>query len=167
MILWTFLCPDSCITSVGSTFLFADFPLFTAKVKTVHRRFSFPRVTFVRRLCRPLLDILVVRHSKKFQCNGSYILWIVSWTSFGLSFIEFEVLLPCGSFDKVFRLPLNIFLCAPCSLVTRNGSCSWTIPCFKALLPSNFPRDPFQTELEHLPHLKERSIRLVAHAFPF
>ena len=25
--------------------------------KTVHRRFSFPRVAFLRRLCRPLLDI--------------------------------------------------------------------------------------------------------------
>ena len=107
---------------------FPDFSLFTAKVKTVHRRFSFLRVAFLRRLCRPLLDILVVRHSKNFQCNGSYIPWIVSWTSFGFSFIEFEVLLPCGSFDKVLRLPLNTFLCAPCSLVTRNGSCCWTIP---------------------------------------
>ena len=99
---------------------------------------------------------LVVRHRKHFRCNGSYIPWIVSWTSFGFSFIEFEVLLPCGSFDKVLRLPLNTFLCAPCSLVTRNGSCCWTIPCLKALLPWNFPRDPFQTELEYLPHLKQQ-----------
>ena len=66
---------------------------------------------------------LVVRHSKNFRCNGSYIPWIVSWTSFGFSFSEFEVLLPCGSFDKVLSLPLNTFLCAPCSLVTRNGLC--------------------------------------------
>ena len=66
---------------------------------------------------------LVVRHSKNFRCNGFYIPWIVSWTSLGFSFSEFEVLLPCGSFDKVLSLPLNTFLCAPCSLVTRTGLC--------------------------------------------
>ena len=90
---------------------------------------------------------LVVRHSKNFRCNGSYIPWIISWTSFGFSFSEFEVHLPCGSFDKVLSLPLNTFLCAPCSLVTRTGLCSWTIPCLKALLPWNFPRDPFKQNL--------------------
>ena len=98
---------------------------------------------------------LVVRHSKHFHCNGSYFPWIVSWTSFGFSFIEFEVLLPCGSFDKVLRLP-STFLWSPCNLVTRNGLCRWTTPCLKALLPWNFPRDPFQTELEYLPHLKQQ-----------
>ena len=56
---------------------------------------------------------LVVRHSKHFRCNGYYIPWIVSWTSFGLSFIEFEVLLPCGSFEKSFTSPLeHICLCS-------------------------------------------------------
>ena len=64
------------------------------------------------------LTFLVVRHSKHFRCNGSYIPWIVSWTSFGFSFIEFEVLLLCGSFDKVLRLP-NTFFCAPCSLALQ------------------------------------------------
>ena len=44
---------------------------------------------------------LVVRHSRHFRCNGYYIPWIVSWTSSGFSFVEFEVLLPRGSFDKV------------------------------------------------------------------
>ena len=99
---------------------------------------------------------LVVRHSKNFRCNGSYIPWIVSWTSFGFSFSEFEVLLPCGSFDKVLSLPLSTFLCTSCSLVYQNGLYCWTIPCLKALLPWNFPRDLFQTELEYLPHLKQQ-----------
>ena len=58
-------------------------------------------------------------------------------------------------FDKVLCLP-NTFLCAPCSLVTRNGLCCWTTPCLKALLPWNFPRDSFHTELEYLLHLKQQ-----------
>ena len=130
--------------------------------KTVHRQFSFPRVAFCVDFVSINWTFRVVRHSKHFQCNGSYIPWIVSWTSFGFSSIEFEVLLPCGSFDKVLRLP-NTFVCAPCSLVTPNGLCCWTIPCLKALPPWNFPRDPSQTELEYsqteleyLPHLKQQ-----------
>ena len=130
--------------------------------KTVHRRFSFPRVAFCVDFVSLYWTFLVVRHSKHFQCNGSYIPWIVSWTSFGLSFIEFEVLLPCGSFDKVLRLP-NTFVCAPCSLVTRNGLCCWTITCLKALPPWNFPRDPSQIKQ----NLNIFLNRLVAHAFPF
>ena len=98
--------------------------------KTVHRRFSFPRVAFCVDFVGLYWTFLVVRHGKSFRCNGSYIPWIVSWTSFGFSFIEFEVLLPCGSFDKVLRLSLNTFLCASCSLVYQNGLCCWTIPCF-------------------------------------
>ena len=98
--------------------------------KTVHRRFSFPRVAFCVDFVGLYWTFLVVRHSKSFRCNGFYIPWIVSYTSFGFSFIEFKVLLPCGSFDKVLRLPLNIFLCASCSLVYQNGLCCWTIPFF-------------------------------------
>ena len=41
VILWTFLCPDSCIISVGSTSLFPDFTLFTAKVKRCIVGFHF------------------------------------------------------------------------------------------------------------------------------
>ena len=38
--------------------------------KTVHRRFSFPRVAFLRRLCRPLLDVSGRSAQQKFsvQC---------------------------------------------------------------------------------------------------
>ena len=34
-----------------------DFTLLILPSKTVHRRLSFPRVAFLHRLCRPLLDI--------------------------------------------------------------------------------------------------------------
>ena len=54
--------------------------------KTVHRRFSFPRVAFLRRLCRPLLDILVTRYTEHFRCNGFYIQWIVSLNEFWFLF---------------------------------------------------------------------------------
>ena len=93
-----------------------------------HFRASLFCVDFVG----PCWTFLVVRHSNHSRCNGFYIPWIVSWTSFGFPFIEFEVLLPYGSFD---------------SLVTRNGLCCWTI----------LPRDLFQTELEYLPHLKQQT----------
>ena len=135
--------------------------------KTVHRRFSLPRVAFCVDFVGLYWTFLVVRHGKSFRCNGSYIPWIVSWTSFGFSFIEFEVLLPCGSFDKVLRLPLNTFPCAPRSLVTQNGLYCWTIPCLKALLPWNFPRDLFQTELEYLPHKAAEALGLLPMPFSF
>ena len=62
---------------------------------------------------------------------------------------------PMEVLTKFYVSPWTHF-CVPCSLVTLNGLCCWTIPCLKALLPWNFPRDPFQTELEHLLHLKQR-----------
>ena len=45
---------------------------FTA-TKTVHRRFSFPRVAFLRRLCGPLIDIsrCSAQQIKHFRCYGS------------------------------------------------------------------------------------------------
>ena len=47
-----------------------------------HPWFSFPQVAFLRRLCRPLLDIShCFRHSNDFRCNGSYIPRIISWRS--------------------------------------------------------------------------------------
>ena len=94
---------------------------------------------------------LVVQHSKHFRCNGSYIPRIVSWTSFGFPFIEFRGTPALWKFGKVLHLS-KTFLCAPCSRVTRNGLCCWTTPCLKALLPWNFRRDSFHTELEYLPH---------------
>ena len=129
VILWTFLCPDSCIISVGDTPLLTKFwvieflpkwrlkfgssPAFCAIVfikllslftptgaflnqglpephlhcflpsKTVHRRFSSPRVAFLRRLCILSLywTFLVVQHSKQFQCYW-YInlgMYIIIW----------------------------------------------------------------------------------------
>ena len=49
-----------------------DFTFFTA-TKTVHRRFSFPRVAFLRRLCGPLIDIsrCSAQQIKHFRCYGS------------------------------------------------------------------------------------------------
>ena len=85
-----------------------DLTFFTA-TKTVYRRFSFPRVAFLRRLCGPLIDIsrCSAQQIKHFRCYGSYIPRIVSWTSFGFSFIEFEVLLPCGSLTKFYVSPAH------------------------------------------------------------
>ena len=120
-----------------------------------HFRGSLFCVDFVGLYC----SFLTVRHCKHFRCNGSYIPWIVSWTNFRFTFIEFEALLPCGSFDKILRLP-NTFLCAPCSIVTRNGLCCWTIRWTSQEILFKQNLNIFFAE-------SSRSIRLVAHAFLF
>ena len=78
MILRTFLCPDSCIISVGGTSLLPDFILFTVKVNgaslvTISAG-RFSRVNFGGFYW----TFLVVRHSKHFRCNDFYSPWIVS-----------------------------------------------------------------------------------------
>ena len=92
--------------------------------KTVHRRLSFPRVAFLRRLCRPLLDISCCWAQQTFSVQ-----WLLySENRFLNDFATFLVLWIRGTpalwkFDKVLRFP-STFLCAPCSLLTQNGLCS-------------------------------------------
>ena len=66
--------------------------------KTVHPRFSFPRVAFLRRLLRPSLDISCCSAQQTFSVQ--WLLHSDDRMSFGFSFIEFEVLLSCGSLTE-------------------------------------------------------------------
>ena len=127
--------------------------------KTVHRRFSLPRVAFCVDFVGLYWTFLVVRHGKSFRCNGSYIPWIVSWTSFGFSFIESEVLLPCGSFDKVLLLPLQPSI--PKWIVLLNHTV------FKSASTVELPKRSFSNRTWISSSQSSRSIRLVAYAFQF
>ena len=88
-----------------------DFTFFTA-TKTVHRRFSFPRVAFLRRLCGPLIDIsrCSAQQIKHFRCYGSYIPRIVSWTSFGFPSLNSRYSCPVEVWQS-FTSPQHISLC--------------------------------------------------------
>ena len=115
--------------------------------------FHFRRSLFCVDFVGLYWTFLIVRHSNDFWCK-----WLLHsednfLKEFWFLFHWIQILPALWKFDKVLHLP-NTSLCAPCSLVTWNGLCCWTTPCLKALLPWNFPRDPFHTELEYLPHLK-------------
>ena len=80
--------------------------------KTVHRRFSFPRIAFCLNFVGLYWTFLVVWHGKSFWYNGSYIPWIVSWNEFWFLFHWIRGTPALLKFWQSFTSPLeHISLC--------------------------------------------------------
>ena len=91
----------------------ARFYIVYCQVKRCIVGFHFRRSLFCVHFVGLYWTFLVVRHSKHFRCNGSYIPRTVSWISFFFSIFHSIRSTPAlWEFDKVLRLS-NTFLCAP------------------------------------------------------
>ena len=94
VILWTFLCPDSCIIAVGARFYIE----YRQSKRCIDRWFPFPRVTFLRRLCRLLLDIS--------GCSAQKTFFGAMALTFHGSFLE--RVLVCLSLNSRYSCPMEV-----------------------------------------------------------
>ena len=135
--------------------------------KTVHRRFSFPRVAFLRRLCRPLLDIPGRSAQQKFSVQ-----WLLHsmdrfLNEFWFLFQWIRGTPALWKFWQSFKSPLehiSLYFLQP-SIPKWIVLLNHTV--FKSASTVELPKRSFSNRTWISSSQSSRSIRLVAYAFQF